>query len=495
MGTEVDRFPAAGAEPGAVMELIGGWTAGSGPLYRRLADALERAVRDGSLPAGARLPAERALAAALAVSRATVVAAYDALRDRELAVSRRGSGTRIAGRPGVRPPPADGRVQGGQATAVLQRLVDGPAAGGGTISLALADGAAAPEVRAALEDVLRDDLDALLAGGGYHPGGLPVLRAAVADHFTRLGLRTEPGQILVTTGATQGLALAAQMYLRRGSVAVVEAPGWPGCFDTLRAPTGARTHGVPLDEDGLTAAGLAAALAAGPALLYAMPTYQNPTGTLMSAARRQRVADLVAEHRVPLVEDIAYDMRLDDRDEPPPIAAFARPGAEILTLGSLTKSVWGGLRIGWVRGPAAAVERLGRFKAVADLGTPVLDQALAARLLPRVAELRAGRAPELRHRMEHFAALLATALPRWSWQRPDGGSALWIRLPDGVDARVYAQVALRHGVEVVPGAQTDPGGGHDDFIRVPFTLPAERLPELVRRLRDAWAVLERKGTE
>jgi DNA-binding transcriptional MocR family regulator len=484
----VDRF----GDAGELIELLGDWMTAPGPLYQRLAGALRRAVQAGDLQPGERLPSERRLAALLAVVRATVVAAYDQLRGLGLADSRQGSGTRISRQPGPRPAPSDGRVPGGRATSIFQRLVDGP---GEMISLAYAVEAGAPQLGDALLDLVREDLPHLLVDVGYHPRGLPGLREVLAASFTDLGVPTAPDQVVVTTGAAQAIGLAAQLYLRKGACVVVESPSWPGCLDLFRA-AGARLVGVPLDQDGIQADGLARALAdQQPALLYVMPTYHNPTGILMSASRRRQVAGIAARHGVPVLEDNAYTALAGPPGAGgplPPIAAHAPPGVEILTVGSLAKAVWAGLRIGWVRAPGEIAERLARLKALADLGSPVLDQALAARLLPRLPELTAARATSLRQRLDHLQALLGEHLPTWRWRLPDGGSALWIQLP-GTDARIFAQVALRHGVEVVPGAAMDPSGAHDTFIRLPFTFPIEVLTELVHRLQRAWTELQRHG--
>ncbi|TDB91583.1 PLP-dependent aminotransferase family protein [Actinomadura sp. KC216] len=486
IGPQVDRFPDPSGrprEPAELAEILGDWMSGPGPLYRKLAAALQRAVHDGSLEPGERLPSERALAKALVVSRATVVTAYDELRGLGIADSRRGSGTRVVRQPGSSRPGADGRVPGGRAASIIQRLIDGPA---GVISLRHAMEGAVPELGTELAALLAEDLPALMRDTGYHPSGLPALRQAVAARLTAAGLPTASENVLVTTGVTQALALAAQMYLRRRSVVVVEAPGWPGCFDVFRA-AGARLVGVPIDDDGIRVDELARTFAEHrPDLLYVMPTVHNPTGALMSEGRRRRVAEIAAEHRVPVLEDNAYD--IGGASRPPPIAAYAPRGAEVLSADSLAKSVWGGLRTGWVRAPAGTIERLARHKALADLGSPVLDQALAARLLPRLPEIAAARGVVLRDRLDHLTALLAEHLPEWRFQPPAGGSALWIELP-GRDARAFAQVALRYGVEVVPGATMDPTGAHDGYLRLPFTFPADVLTEVAARLTAAWADL------
>lgn len=476
----MDRFP----DGTDLIDVLGDWSARPGPLYVRLADAFRQAIIDGGVPSGARLPAERALAELLAISRSTVVAAYDELRATGDVESRRGSGTRVSRRPASRPR-ADGRVRGGRANSVFQRLVDRP---GDTISLALAVEAAVPQLGDALRDLVEVDLRDLMADVGYHPGGLPALRSAVAAHLAGLGLPTAAEQVLITSGAHQALGIVGEVYLNRGATVLVESPSWPGCLDVFR-DLGATVVGVPIDDEGIRPDLLADALAEHrPDLIYVMPTYHNPTGTLTSASRRRRLAELAARFEVPVLEDNAY--ATGAARAPEPVAAFAPAGLEVLTVGSLAKSVWAGLRIGWVRAEGDIIDRLARRKALADLGSPVLDQALAARLLPRLDEITADRTFTLGERLAHLESLLHNRLPGWRWRRPDGGSALWIALPD-TDAGAFAQVALRHGVEVVPGSAMDPTGRHDNYIRLPFTFPADVLDTLVARLERAWAELTR----
>jgi DNA-binding transcriptional MocR family regulator len=484
MEPKVDRSV---EDPAAFADLISGWTAGSGVIYRRLADAVTRLVESGDLPPGARLPAERGLAEALAVSRSTVVAAYEELRGRGVVESRRGSGTRVRTETGV--PRRDRRVSGGSGESVFAQLTN---ASDRLISMSFAVDAGAPELAAALSELIDQDLPYLLRDIGYHPRGIPALRSAVAEHLSGEGLATNPDQVVVTTGAHQAIALAGQLYLRAGDTVVVESPSWPGSFD-LFAAAGARVVGVPLDPDGIQLDRLAGAIEASrPAVVFVMPTFQNPTGCLMSATRRRRIAALAAETGTVVVEDNAYSSNPAGRSLPPPLAAAAPAGAEILTIGSLSKAVWGGLRVGWVRASTPVAERLARHKALADLGSPVLDQALATRLLPRLPELTAARSDTARIRLRHLDELLRSRLPDWRWTDPDGGSALWIELP-GTDAQVFTQVARRHGVELVAGRSTDPTGGHDAYIRLPFTYPIDLLTEVVDRLDRAWSDFTRHG--
>lgn len=478
-------------DPSALADLIGHrLTDHSGGLYRRLADAIAELIGSAELPVGARLPAERPLAEALAISRSTVVAAYDDLRGRGLVESRRGSGTTVArsasrGRSG-----ADKRMPKGYGESLFHRIAVGP---GEVIAMTYAVDPGIPELAAEVEQLARTELPALLQGVGYHPRGLEVLRERIAEHFDESGLPTSADQIVVTSGAHQAIALVTQMYLRSGAAVVIEQPSWPGCFDLFGA-AGGRVVGVPLDDAGVRPDLLTAAFAEHhPAMLFVMPTFHNPTGRLMSPARRRQVAELAAKHGVVVVEDNAYSTWDPTGPEiPPPLAAFAPANAEVLTIGSVSKAVWGGLRIGWIRASRPLAERLARHKALADLGSPVIDQALTARLLPRLSELTAARATAATERKRWMGRLLTERLPEWAWEEPEGGSALWIRLPD-TDARIFAQVALRHGVEVVAGRAMDPTGEHDDYLRVPFSYPAEVMDDAVDRMARAWQELRRHG--
>ncbi|MET9550813.1 PLP-dependent aminotransferase family protein [Streptomyces sp. NPDC006627] len=453
-------------------EILGDWANDPGPLYRKLAGALLAAVDAGDVASGERLPAERDLARGLQVSRATIAAAYGLLRERGVLDSRRGSGSRVAPRPSA--------WAGAPAStaAVVRRLAAGPTE---VISLAGAGTAVPGELAAELTAVAVEDLPGLVtAGGGYHPRGLPSLREAIAGGYAAEGLPTDPGQILVTTGATQAISLVTGLYLRRRSTVVVESPGWPGCLDAFCA-AGARFAPIPLDEEGPRVDAVAQAFAGHPHLAYLMPSFHNPTGTMMTESRRRRIGELAAQHGVPVLEDNAYCTPLG-RTVPAPLAAYAPPGATVLTVDSLTKKVWAGLRVGWVRATAPVIDRLAQLKAIADLGSPLIDQALAVRLLRRPPT----GPTQAQTQLAQLETLLHALLPEWHWRTPDGGSALWVRLPNA-DGREFAQLALREGVEVVPG-ELD----HTDHIRIPFLYPEATLADLASRLARAWAAHSRR---
>ncbi|PSL51595.1 DNA-binding transcriptional MocR family regulator [Saccharothrix carnea] len=444
---------------------LGRWSAGRGSLYLLLAARLRELVDEGLLPAGTVLPPDRSLAAGLAVGRTTVIAAYDLLRQEGRLTRRRGSGTWVS--------PGGGAAAARAETAnpMFVNLLEPP---DGVLQFACA-GPSAPPPR--LVEAQRRAVDRL--GGddlGYHPSGHPVLRAALATRYRDLGVPTTAAQVLVTTGAQQALALLTRALVRPGDEVLVEAPTYPGALDLFRE-VGAVVRAT---DD------LADALARStPALVYAMPSFRNPTGSSLSALERTRLARSAGD--VPLVfDEVLADLDLTGAPAPPPT-----PG--VITVGSLSKVVWGGLRVGWVRADAALVARLARFKAVHDLGGAVLDQFAAVELLADFDAVRSERVTALRRQHDHLCARLREELPEWGFTPAEGGQTLWVRLP-GVDAASYAQVALRHGVAVLPGASLDPTGGSGDRLRVPFTAAPAVISAAVAALADAWRAFGAEST-
>jgi DNA-binding transcriptional MocR family regulator len=170
---------------------------------------------------------------------------------------------------------------------------------------------------------------------------------------------------------------------------------------------------------------------------------------------------------------------------PAPLAALAPDADEMITVGSLSKLVWGGLRIGWVRAQPALIGRLARLKAVIDLGSGVLDQLAAAELIADLDPLIGERARLLAARHDHLAAELRKNLPEWQFEAADGGQTLWVRLPHG-DAASYAQAALRHGIAVLPGGTLDPSGASTDHLRIPFVADPAALTAGVQAMAAAW---------
>jgi DNA-binding transcriptional MocR family regulator len=466
--------------PQALADLLGRWPTSDGALYRLLASRLGRLADTGELPAGVRLPPERALAAALSVSRNTVALAYQVLRDEGMAASRQGSGTRLV--PHRTTPAAVHRANG---------FFTGMLAGVPEFDLSLAAVDCAPPLAAALRDpgsvLSAPEQERLISGTGYLPYGEPGLRAALAAMLTTVhGIPTSPDQVLVTNGAQQALDLLLRCEVAPGHPVVAEDPTYPGFIDSLYR-SGARPVGVPPGD----IARLADAVGVHrPAVAYLVPTHQNPTGLLLPAAERHEIVALAGRNPdTTFVDDMTVaEMPLTEdgfTGGPPPLAALAPRLPNVVTVGSLSKTYWGGLRTGWVRAPEGIIARLAAAKSASDLGSPAFQQGLLGALLrDRHEEIIAYRADWLRQRYRAIASALAAHLPDWEWAPPAGGLTIWARRPGDADSTGFAQAALRRGVAVVPGRLLSLSADGSPWVRLAFTLPPDDLAVAVKALAD-----------
>jgi DNA-binding transcriptional MocR family regulator len=319
---------------------------------------------------------------------------------------------------------------------------------------------------------------------GYFPLGLPELRRAIARHLSRGGLPTAEDQVLVTSGAQQAIGLVAALFLRRGDEVALEDPTYLGAIDIFQE-VGARLIPIPVGNDGLRLDALRETLGTDrPRLIYAMPTFQNPTGAVLPESGRRRLARLCEERGIPLVEDNTLAELALDGEPPPPVAAFAAK-APILTIGSLSKLVWAGLRIGWVRAAEPVIARLAPRKTIGDLGSSVPSQVAALKFFRDAERIRALRRREIAERRARLLRELERQLPAWTYTRPAGGLSVWVRLPHG-SAAEFARVALQYGVSVLPGTVTSPTGRFTDHLRLPFVLEGSAIREGVDRLARAW---------
>jgi DNA-binding transcriptional MocR family regulator len=447
------------------------------PRYAALAERVRMLVADGRVPLGTRLPAERELAASLGLSRATVTAAYARLRDDGWATARQGAGTFAA-------------------------LPAGPHRGAwvpvpvtdGVIDLAHAAPSAPSTVPAAYAAALTR-LPRHLPGHGYHPAGLPELRARIAARYAARGLPTIPEQVLVTAGALHGVSTALGVLARRGQRLLVEQPTYPNALTAARA-SGLRLLPTALDPDRSddwleTAEG---ALAAGrPAAAYLMPDFQNPTGRLLDVAGRERLAAALRRAgTVAVVDETFADLWLD-APPPPPLAAF---GGGHVTVGTLSKVAWGGLRIGWVRAEVEVVRRLTAAAVRATMAGPVLEQLAAGVLLDGLDAALAEQRTSLRERRDVLVDALHRALPSWRVPAPGGGLVLWCGLPSA-RSRALVVAAEREGLRLAEGPLFGTGHALDDRLRLPYTHSPEILREAVARLARADAACRpgREGPE
>jgi DNA-binding transcriptional MocR family regulator len=444
-----------------LVELLGDWRPG-GPAHERLAATVRSLVLDGQIPLQSQLPAERTLASAIGCSRATITFAYNRLREEGYIASRQGAGSWVTMPAGHR--------------AAVDALLPGEG-----LEMRIAALPAPP----GLDEIVRGavgDLPRWLDHHGYDPLGLPPLREAIAARYTARGLPTRPEQVIVTNGALQAIDLAIRSIVRRGQRVLVEIPSYPAALDALRA-AGARPVAVPVTHSGWDM-GMLTALAREhkPALAYLIPDHQNPTGAVMDAASRRRACqDLARTGGHVVIDETFVELGLDGPATSPP-APIA--GDRTITIGSLSKAVWGGLRIGWARAEPVLVRRLAATRATTDMASPVLEQIVATQVLREMDEIMAERRVMIRLRRAALADALAADLPQWSFAMPTGGLFVWAELPDAISTSLAVRAA-EHGLQITPGPRFGAAGLLERYIRLPFTLPPEQLERAVAILAHA----------
>jgi len=443
---------------------------GNRPAYRWLADETITLIGDGRLLHGTRLPSERDLVEALGLSRTTVTRAYGLLRDRGFALARHGSGTvvQVPGglvRGGGEPLPQDLGLAPDDAVADL-RSASPPAPSG--LTTAYADGLAR--------------LPSFTGGMGYFPFGLPELQQVIADRYTARGAPTRPEQIVVTTGAVSGQVAILHGLLRIGDRIAIETPSYPNSIEMMR-DSRMRMLPVPISSDGADLEGVEQALRQGARAMLALPDFHNPTGVYLDDDDRPRLARLWQRYDVlGIVDETNAEVWIDDGTPALPMAAHS---PECVTVGSASKTYWGGLRIGWVRAPMPLVHAVRHARLCLDLGASVLEQLTLIELMRSNGSLCEQSRSMLRESRDVLLGL-QTLLPDWQVVRPRGGLGLWWRLPAPRSSALIS-AAARRGVLLASGSSFSvEGQGLETYLRTPYALPADQLAPAVPLIADAW---------
>ena len=450
----------------ALALLLVGWRDG-GVAYAALADRIRLLILDGRVASGTRLPAERELAAQLQVSRTTVTAAYAELRATGHLSSVRGSGS-VAQLP-LRAPVS---IDGGQS---------------GLLDFSKAALPAMPQVADAAHAAAAM-LPGYLGESGFDPYGIPVLREALADRFTARGLPTSPDQIIVTIGAQHAIALIARTLLGRGDRALVEHPTYPHALDALRM-AGARVLPVSVtNEEGWDALAIEQALQrSSPALGYLMPDNHNPTGRTMPEEQRAWLMTLAARQGTTIIADETMaELGFDGQSVQPPMAVHG----PAIVVGSVGKTVWGGLRLGWIRAERSVIQRLVRARNAGDLGTPLLEQLIVTHLLRDYDAILEQRRVFLRAGRDRLVRMLRERFPSWTVPQTPGGLTSWINLGEPVSSQL-AIAARNEGLIVAAGPRFGIDGAFERFMRIPFSYPADDTTRAVDALERAWATVMR----
>jgi len=461
----------------------------STPLYRQIVRQIRDMILSGQLPAGFRLPPERRLADALSVTRSTVVTAYDELKAEGLVDARVGRGTVVLGARNA-DPGTEGlrqlewqhlfRDEGSRQPDPLVRNLLEMSMRPGVISFAVG----LPSPRHVPLSLFQTLVDQALEDAGAQvllqtptEGHLP-LREALARWLTTRGLHCSHEEVMVLSGSQQGLQLTAQLLLSPGETVIVESPTYFGAMEAFRR-AGARMVAIPVDGEGMQVDRLAAVLRHHrPKLIYTLPTFQNPSGQVMSLERRKELLRLAGGHGIPILEEDTYAELRYDGVSLPSLKALDTAGI-VLTLSTFSKILFPGLRLGWIVAPRDVIRRFALSKQTEDLHSNTLGQWVMERMIAGghlESHLASIREVYKRQRDVMARALEAGGIEGMRWQTPLGGFYFWCELPRMVDRARLSALAAERSVNFLPGYPCFVDEPASQLVRLNFTFPAE--PEI-----------------
>ena len=472
---------------------------GEEPIYRQLIQNIKLQIESGILTAGIRLPASRDLARQLDISRISVVNAYAELRSEGYLSAHAGRGTFVA---------KDSNGSGSEeAQSSINTVTENTAPDNSIrdmMRLARKPGVisfsnGSPPVEFFPMQHLKDAINVILERDGASalnyevPEGYGPLRAAVRDYVSALGIQCSPSNVLITGGTQQALDLVIQALLSEGDTLVTENPTYIGMIDIARTRR-VNLHGICTAEDGIQLDRLENYLIDNdPKLIYVMPTFQNPTGSVMPLHRRRQLINLATEYNVPILEDAVYHEFRFEGDNIPPLKALDESGIVIHASG-FTKMLLPGVRIGYLITDGRYYNRLVRVKQAADISTPGLNQRVIHLMLQRgvlSGQLERNNRELLNRRDAALAAAETHFPPGTRWSAPEGGLTLWAELPhSGPTAAELYISAIQQGVAYAIGSVFYTNGGGSYKMRVNYGAhPPEVIDDGFRRLGRAWREL------
>ena len=429
------------------------------PKYKVIINYVKEQITNGIWPVGSRLPSQRDLAKQFGVNRSTVVTALDELAAEGLVEGKLGMGTVVVNNTWTlmrSAPPVNWNEQVGLGThqASLSTVQ--------AINLAESDESLIQLSKGELSKDLfpLEDMKAVLTKIGQElepfgyedPKGNLQLRETIAKYLQHKGIKVDASSILVVSGALQALHLISIGLLERESTVFLENPSYLHSLSTFQS-AGMKLHSISMDHEGIIPELIKASHESKKSVLYCHPNFHNPTGTLMGENRRQELLKLAETSQLPIIEDDVYGDLWLDSPPPSPIKSHDRHG-NVLYLGSLSKSLNPGLRIGWIAGPEAVIDRLADLKMQTDYGSSSLSQRAAAEwlssglyekhLVKVRKQLKARRNAALEALEKHLGTFA-------EWEKPAGGFFIWVKMNPEISLSDLYRKSLANGVLINPG--------------------------------------------
>jgi GntR family transcriptional regulator of abcA and norABC len=460
------------------------------PLHKQITDFIKEKISNGEWTIGYKLPPQRILAEALGVNRSTVVTAYEELIAEGLIEGKSGIGTRVINNTwnllaSTPPPDWSSYVNFGIHKPNLPTIHEINQAEFIPNIIRLGTGELSPNLipSTSMKKVINKLSTREISYGYGEPKGLMPLREQLSNYLKTIGISASPSSILIVSGALQALQLISVGLLHRSSTVLTEKPSYLNSLNVFQS-AGMRLIGIPMDKEGIQANHISKYKKQhSAALLYTIPSFHNPTGTLMTVERRNQLLNICQREQLPLIEDDVYRELWFEENPPKPIKAFDKNGL-VLYLGSLSKTLSPGLRIGWIVGPEPVVEHLADIKMQTDYGSSSISQWAAVewfssglynKHLNKVRkQLKTRRDFTLNTLNKYFSDIAL-------WEKPTGGFYIWLRLLPSLSIRKLFEMALTEGILLNPGNVYD--NQSEQYLRISYSFaPLPNIEDGLRRL-------------
>ncbi|MEB9942586.1 GntR family transcriptional regulator [Bacillus cereus] len=468
------------------------------PKYRQIIDYMKEKIENGEWPIGSKIPSQRQLAKLFHVNRSTVITALDELMADGLIQGQIGAGTIVTNNTwsllATNPPPDWSEyVKAGihKPSKLMVREINEAEANKTLIHLS--KGELAPHLfpLETMQSIIKNVSEELDYFGYEEQKGFYPLREAISKYVSSFGIHASPGSILIVSGALQALQLISIGLLHRKSTVLLEQPSYLYSLHVFQSAN-INLSGISMDYHGILPNDLLKRIKYSQKnnILYSIPCFQNPTGILMSKERRKEILKICEKEQLPIIEDDIYRELWIDESPPAPLKSMDKHG-HVLYIGSLSKTLSPGLRIGWIIGPEPVIDRLSDIKMQTDYGSSSLSQRVAAEWINE--GFYEEHVANVRMHLKERRQIMIRALNKYcadiaSWDIPSGGVFIWLKVVHNIPMKKLFSEALSKGILLNPGRIYEEES--DQYIRLSYgyasseqmTYGVKLLSELIRKL-------------
>ncbi|MDA4079984.1 PLP-dependent aminotransferase family protein [Bacillus cereus] len=468
------------------------------PKYRQIIDYMKEKIENGEWPIGSKIPSQRQLAKLFHVNRSTVINALDELMADGLIQGQIGAGTIVMNNTwsllATNPPPDWSEyVKAGihKPSKLMVREINEAEANKKLIHLS--KGELAPHLfpLETMQSIIKKVSEELDYFGYEEQKGFYPLREAISQYVRSFGIHASPGSILIVSGALQALQLISIGLLHRKSTVLLEQPSYLYSLHVFQSAN-INLSGISMDHHGILPNDLLKRIKYSQKnnILYSIPCFQNPTGLLMSKERRKEILKICEKEQLPIIEDDIYRELWLDESPPAPLKSMDKHG-HVLYIGSLSKTLSPGLRIGWIIGPEPVIDRLSDIKMQTDYGSSSLSQRVAAEWINE--GFYEAHVANVRMHLKERRQIMIRALNKYcadiaSWDIPSGGFFIWLKVVHNIPMKKLFSEALSKGILLNPGRIYEEES--DQYIRLSYgyatpeqmTNGIKLLSELIRKL-------------